>query len=103
MKNPMPVLKQCDFFLLSSYHEGLGLVLLEADTLGIPVVSTDIPGPQGFMQKYGGMLVPPDENGMYQAMQACIEGKVKPLNVDYEEYNRYAVEQFEQMLNGLLQ
>lgn len=97
MSNPMPVLKQCDLFLLSSLYEGLGLVILEADTLGIPVVSTDIPGPRGFMKEHGGFLVSPDSEGLYEGMVAFDCGEVHAMNVNYEEYNRRAVEQFEEL------
>ena len=36
IKNPMPILRKCDLFVLSSLYEGLALVLLEADCMGIP-------------------------------------------------------------------
>lgn len=48
MRNPMPVLKRCQLFVMSSLYEGLGLVALEADTLGVPVISCDIKGPRRF-------------------------------------------------------
>ena len=38
MSNPIAVMKKCDLFILSSYYEGLGLTLLEADTIGMTVV-----------------------------------------------------------------
>lgn len=98
--NPMPVLKQCDLFVLSSVYEGLGLVILEADTLGIPVISTNIVGPSGFMKEHGGCLVSPNEDGIYQGMQAFARGEVKAMNVDYEEYNRHSVQQFEKLFEG---
>lgn len=97
MSNPMPVLKQCDLFILSSIYEGLGLVILEADTLGIPAISTDIPGPRGFMREHGGYLVEPNSEGIYEGMMAFNRGEVHAMNVNYEEYNRIAVEQFEQL------
>lgn len=100
LENPMPILKQCDLFILSSLYEGLGLVLLEADTLGIPVISTDIVGPSGFMKEHGGYLVTPDIEGIYQGMKAFDRGEVKPMHVDYEKYNRNAVQQFEEMFEG---
>ena len=98
--NPMPVLKKCDLFILSSRYEGLGLVLLEADTLGVPVFSTDIVGPRGFMKKHGGYLVKPDVKGIYGGMKAFDEGKVKALHVDYREYNKQSVEEFEKLFEG---
>ncbi len=100
MENPMPVLKKCDLFVLSSLYEGLGLVLLEADTLGIPVISTDIVGPRGFLQEHGGYLVKPDEEGIYQGMKAFDRGDVKAMNVDFEKYNQRAVQQFEKLFEG---
>lgn len=95
MSNPMPVLKKCDLFILSSLYEGLGLVILEADTLGLPVISTDIPGPRGFMKKYGGYLVTPSVDGIYNGLLAFDRGEVPVMNVDYKRYNGYAIEQFE--------
>lgn len=95
MHNPMPVLKRCSLFVLSSLYEGLGLVILEADTLGIPVISTDVPGPRGFMREFGGTLVPSSAEGIYQGMKEFAAGKVRPMHVDYAAYNRRAIEQFE--------
>lgn len=96
--NPMPVLKKCDLFILSSFYEGLGLVLLEADTLGIPVISTDIPGPRGFMKKYGGFLVPPTPEGLLEGLHSFDRGEVKVLHVDYEAYNKAAIKEFMELI-----
>lgn len=99
MSNPYPLLKQCDYFVLSSLYEGFGLVLVEADVLGLPCVCVDIPGPRLFMEKYGGMLVENSQIGILKGMQACMEGTVpKQLNIDYELYNKEAVAQFEALL-----
>ncbi len=44
-RNDVPVLLEIlDCFLLTSYWEGLPLVILEAMSAGVPVVATDIPG-----------------------------------------------------------
>lgn len=96
--NPMPILKKCDLFLLSSLYEGLGLVLLEADTLGIPVISTDVVGPRGFMKEHGGMLVPASPEGLLAGMRAFDRGEVRVLQVDYEKYNQKAVKEFLSLL-----
>ncbi|MDO4276681.1 MAG: glycosyltransferase [Eubacteriales bacterium] len=98
IQNPMPVLKACDLFILSSLYEGLGLVLLEADTLGLPVISTDVTGPRGFMREHGGYLVPPTAEGLYQGMKAFDRGEVPVLHVDYEDYNKKAVREFTELL-----
>lgn len=98
VSNPYPIIKACDYFVLSSYYEGLPIVLVEADILGLPVISTDIPGPRGFMKKNGGTLVENSENGIYQGMELLHAGGVKPMNVDYEQYNQEAIQQFEELL-----
>ncbi|MBR6873166.1 MAG: CDP-glycerol glycerophosphotransferase family protein [Ruminococcus sp.] len=100
MLNPMPVLKKCDLFVLSSHYEALGLTMLEADTLGVPVISTDIPGPRSFLESRGGYMVPCTPEGLCEGMEAFMRGEVKAMNVDYEEYNRNAVEQFEALLGS---
>jgi len=95
INNPMPILKRCNLFILSSFYEGLGLVILEADTLHVPVIATNISGPQGFMNHYGGKLVEPTSDGIYEGILDFEHGKIKELNVNYREYNLNCIEQFE--------
>ena len=73
---------------------GFGLVLAEADILGVPVVSTDITGPRLFMQQHGGLLVPSSKPGIEQGIRKLLNGEVKPLTVDYHQYNQDAVNEF---------
>ena len=99
LSNPYALLARCDYFVLSSFYEGLPVVLTEADLVGLPCFSTDIPGPRKFMQQYGGMLVENDEAGIVDGMKKCLSGQVPAkLTLDYEQYNREAVELFESML-----
>lgn len=60
ISNPLPYLKHSSCFVLSSTHEGLPTVLIEALACGCPVVSTDCPsGPREILDhgRYG-RLVP---------------------------------------------
>lgn len=98
LDNPMPILKRCDLFILSSLYEGQGLVLFEADTLGVPAISTDVTGPRGFMEKYGGYLVPPTVEGILEGMHAYDRGEIKTLHIDYEEYNKNAAGKFMKLI-----
>ena len=98
LPNPFPILASCDYFVLSSLYEGFGLVLAEADILGKPVVSTDIRGPRTFMQAHGGKLVEDSLDGIYHGMLDLLNGQVKTMDVDYEAYNRKALQEFESLL-----
>lgn len=97
VSNPFPIVKACDYFILSSFYEGFGLVLAEADILGLPVVSTNINGPRGFMSRYGGVLVENSEEGIYQGLSLLLAGKVEPLDIDYDAYNAECIEEFERV------
>lgn len=99
MTNPYPLMKACDYLALPSLYEGFGLVLAEADILGLPCFATDITGPKLFMEQVGGFLVEDSQDGVENGLRACLEDRVpKKLNVDYEEYNREAIAQFEILL-----
>lgn len=98
VSNPYPIIKACDYFVLSSLYEGFGLVLVEADVLGLPVVSTDITGPRRFMQQHGGTLVEDSMEGILRGMEMLHSGKITTLGVDYEAYNREAIAQFESLM-----
>lgn len=101
VSNPMPILKRCDLFLLSSHYEGLGLVLLEADTLGVPVMSCDVKGPRGFMKKYGGILLEDSKEGLIKGMELYAEGKARVLHVDYELSNRESLKKAEALMDDI--
>lgn len=95
LSNPYALLKQCDAFVFASFYEGFGLVLAEADILGVPCVSTDIVGPKRFMERYGGRLVENSDAGVEEALRLCMRRELSGgLTVDYEEYNKEAVGAF---------
>ncbi len=95
LSNPYALLAQCDAFVFSSFYEGFGLVLAEADILGVPCVSTDIVGPKRFMERYGGTLVENSDAGVAEALRLGMSRKLcGRLSVDYAEYNKEAVGAF---------
>ena len=98
MSNPMPVLKRCSLFLLSSFYEGQGLVLLEADTLGVPVMACNVPGPRGLLTEHGGILLEDSTEGLLKGMELFAQGKAHTLTIDYEEMNRNAAAKAEALI-----
>lgn len=70
-KNLYPYIKKSQLFVLSSLHEGLSMVIIEAMILDVPVVSTDCPvGPaEVLLNGECGKLVPVgDINAMAEAI-----------------------------------
>lgn len=96
--NPYSLINQCDCFVLSSNHEGQGLVLLETLIMEKPIISTDIPGPHSVLEDGYGRLVNNDEESLTVAMSEFIEDKNKFTNnlkkFDYEKYNEDAMALF---------
>jgi len=58
-KEPEKYLAAMDIFVLPTYREGLGVVNIEAGAMQLPVISTDVPGPQeSIIDGKTGLLVP---------------------------------------------
>ncbi len=59
VEDPQRYLAAMDIFMFPSYREGFGNVVIEAQAMGVPVVVSDIPGPQnGMVDGKTGFKVP---------------------------------------------
>lgn len=99
MANPMPIIEKCDLFVLCSKYEALGLVLFEADVLSVPCICTEMDGPKQIITKHNGTMVKNSKEGILEGFKAFEEGKVKAMNIDFDEYNKEALSQFEKLFN----
>ncbi|MBM9461930.1 CDP-glycerol glycerophosphotransferase family protein [Aeromicrobium sp. YIM 150415] len=100
--NPYPVMKRADAMLLPSLHEGQPMVLMEALTLGTPVVATNIPGPASLLQDGRfGLLVEPTRDGLTAALATIASEEVAPPEVfDPYVHQRSAVEAFKKIVHA---
>lgn len=85
--NPFPLMKKANCFVLSSDHEGQGLVLFEAMALNVPVISTDIPGPRSVLANGVGVLVEATSDALSKAMDSAYDCSSSIQKFDFEEYN----------------
>lgn len=74
VSNPFPYMKKCDWLLCPSSRESFSLVLIEAITLGTPVITTDCGGPEDVIErgKYG-VFTENSEEGVYQGMKKVLD------------------------------
>lgn len=100
MRNPQPLLRKCDCFVMSSLYEGLPMVIFEADLQGLPVVTTDVSGMHYFIPKHNGMVTPTGVDGVYSGMKAFMEGKLNKLEIDYDQYNKECLEALDRAMFG---
>jgi glycosyltransferase involved in cell wall biosynthesis len=85
-----------DIFVLPSYREGFGSVIIEAEAMGVPVIVTDIDGPVNAMiSNKTGLVVPKgDINSLYKAMVELMEDDKRRKTMG-EEALIFAVSSFD--------
>ena len=92
--NPFALMAASDCFVLSSDYEGQPMVILEARTLGLPVVTTAFSSVGDSVPEDAGLVVPQTVKGVARGLSKFLEGEVPAHALDGEEYNRRAVEEF---------
>lgn len=75
----IPILNECDIFLFATLHENLSNALLEACSLGLAVIATNVGGnPEVIKDNYNGLLIPPAcSKSIYQTIMLLAEDKKK--------------------------
>lgn len=70
-----PFLKASDAFILPSYREGFGMVLIEAGAMGLPCITTNITGCNEIIipGENGAIVEPRDEEALYKEMKKWVE------------------------------
>ncbi|KMJ59028.1 CDP-glycerol:glycerophosphate glycerophosphotransferase [Bacillus sp. LL01] len=99
LENPFTFMKKCNCFILSSHYEGQPMVLLEAMTLGMKIIATDIVANRTVLEdgKYG-LLVENSIDGLENGMKDLANDKIYNEEFDFENYNKIAIGSFYQRL-----
>ncbi|KRF23264.1 glycosyltransferase [Phycicoccus sp. Soil803] len=92
--NPYAVMAQSDCFVLSSDYEGQPMVLLEALTLRLPIVTTRFPSVRGSLPEGVGYETDLTPEALADGMSAFLRGAVDQVDFDYVAYNQIAAHQF---------
>lgn len=86
------LMNTCDFLIVSSIKETFGSVLIEAMSVGIPVISTKCGGPEDFVNDKVGILVEPKSA---DAIEAGIRKMINNFDsFDSEYIKTYAIDNF---------
>ena len=92
--NPYRPMSKCDCFVLPSDHEGQPMVILEALTLGLPVIATEFSSVRGALDPADGIVVPRSVDGVETGLRQFLAGDIPPPAFDPESYNQHAMQQF---------
>lgn len=85
-RNPYAYMAAADIFLLTSTTEGYPLVIAEALSLGLPIISTDITGPSEMLNNGVGILTSQGIKDISDAVASLIEDT--HLRESYSEKSR---------------
>lgn len=92
--NPFPVVAAADYFALTSEHEGLPMVILEALALETPVLTTAFSSVDGVLPEGCGLVVPRDDDAVRHAMMELVSARPAFTALDVDAYNATALDEF---------
>ena len=92
--NPFPVIAAADYFALTSEHEGLPMVILEALALSTPVLTTAFSSVEGVIPPGCGVVVDRDDDAVARAMMDLVYRRPEFSTLDVDAYNATALQEF---------
>jgi len=97
-------MRKCDFFVLPSVFETFSVVTIEALACGKPVIATFSGGPEDFVTKEVGILIPiRDVNSLANAVNYMLDNYQNYSSERIAEYarERFSLQAVGQALNGI--
>ena len=87
--NPYPIIKNADFYILSSRYEGFPTVLFEAITLKKNIIATDVSGVREMLEEGKlGFITENSEEGIYIGMKKALKNP-EDFNIYQENLKDY--------------
>ena len=103
--NPYSFMKMCDMYVLASNSESFGMVRVEALTLKLPVITTDVANASDLLQDKYGIIVENSDDGIHQGLMQIITNeklvsilKANVKNYSYEDKNIAILEDINKLL-----
>lgn len=98
--NPQEVISRTDAFVLPSAFEGQPMVLLEAMTLQVPIIASNIKANFDVLgnQKYGMIISDFSVEGLAEAMKSLMNNQYKFEKFDPIHYNKRIMQRFDSLV-----
>ncbi|MGQ7946794.1 glycosyltransferase [Flavobacterium sp. WC2509] len=94
VKNIEKIYKEASIFLMTSRFEGFGIVLLEAMSLGLPVIAYDCPiGPGNIIENdVDGLLIPDNNEKLYmEELNVLLQNKIMQKQLGANAVNKASI------------
>lgn len=101
--NPFPWIRAADVFVLSSFYEGFGNVIIEAFALGVPVIASDCPwGPSEIIEPdvHGYLFTPGDVAALASYLDRLLSDEALRFRLAEQALTRSAGFSLERMVAG---
>lgn len=99
-KNPYPYFKLSDCFILSSQFEGYPVVFVEAQILGLPILTTNVSDSKKDIDGIYGQVVENSEKGVYKGMKQVLEKGITSTKFDPEKFNEEITQKVKQIIEN---
>lgn len=97
--NPYPYIKKADYFMLTSFYEGYGMVIVEAEILGKYIMITDTAAREAVTDYDDSLIVDNNEVGIYNGIKNILEEKPK-VNSTKRFSNDKIIQQIIDLIEG---
>ena len=96
-ENPFALLSKCDYFILPSIYEGQPMVLLEALTLKMSIIASNIPANKDVLKngQLGTLIVGTTEDAIFETLKDKKYESFVGESFDAVDYNSNAISNFE--------